>query len=408
MDTKEFGQRVADQRRLRGMSQGDLATAIGRSESWVSQVERGVYPVERISILQSLADALGVSMQELRADAPPSPDAPGQASEPQTSLEQLRLALSGHPVPAALFCTAAPVAVDASGLALRAEQAWSLEHSGEYEQLNAVLPEVLIDLERASRQAKEAARPAVLSSLARAYQVAAATFSRRDEPDAAWVAADRAIAAAERSGQPLQVLAGHFRMAHAFMRLNQLAQAEHVASAAAAALEPRIAQPDATSEELSLFGAMNLVLALLRAREGDRAGAKDFIQRARDAAARNGVDRNDFNTEFGPTNVELHALTVAIEVGDAGEALDIASGVDPSGLSPERQARFWLDVGRAQAQRRHVGDAVAAIRKAEQLAPEQILGHHLTRETVALLVQLAGRRQPAELADLARRTSADL
>lgn len=51
---------------------------------------------------------------------------------------------------------------------------------------------------------------------------------------------------------------------------------------------------------------------------------------------------------------------------------------------------------------------MAAIRKAESLAPEQILGHHLTRETVALLVQFAGRGRPAELVDLARRTSSDL
>jgi hypothetical protein len=162
------------------------------------------------------------------------------------------------------------------------------------------------------------------------------------------------------------------------------------------------------TEELSLFGAMHLVLAMLRARENDRAGAKEHIKVAHAAAHRNRVDRNDFNTEFGPTNVQLHALSVAIDVGDAGEALDIAAEIDPSGLSPERQARFWLDVGRAHAQRRHVGDAVAAIRKAEELSPEQILGHRLTRETVALLVQLAGKRQPAELVELARRTSADL
>lgn len=407
MDTKEFGQRVADLRRLRGMSQADLATAISRSESWVSQVERGVYPVERLNILQSLADALGVSVQELRADAPESA-APVQEAEPQPSLDQLRLALSGHPALSDLFGVVEDEHVDLAELDTRVSRAWSLEHSGEYAELNAMLPGTLVDLEHASRLVCDGDRPKVLALLASAYQAAAATFARRDEPDAAWVAADRAITAADRAGQPLQAVAGHFRMAHAFMRLNQLAQAEHVALSAANALEPRVARPGAPPEELSLFGAMNLVLAMLRARENDRAGAKRYIARAREVAERNRVDRNDFNTEFGPTNVQLHALAVAVDVGDAGEALDIAADVDVSGLSPERQARFWLDVGRAHAQRRHVGDAVAAIRKAEALAPEQILGHRLTRETVALLVQLAGKRQPGELAELARRTSADV
>ena len=407
MDTKEFGQRVAALRRLRGMSQGDLAQAISRSESWVSQVERGVYPVERLSILQSLADALGVSVQELRSDAPQA-NASAQEAEPQPSLDDLRLAMSGHPALSELFGAPEATAVDLLDLEARVRDAWSHEHSGEYEELNALLPGTLVDLERASRQVYDEERPAVLTLLASAYQAAAATFARRDEPDAAWVAADRAITAAERAGQPLQAIAGHFRMAHAFMRLNQLAQAEHVALAAANALEPRIARPGAPPEELSLFGAMNLVLALIRARENDRAGAKDYIDQARAVAERNAKDRNDFNTEFGPTNVQLHALSVAIDVGDAGEALDIAAEIDPSGLSPERQARFWLDVGRAHAQRRQVGEAVAAIEKAEELAREQILGHRLTRETVALLVQLSGNRQPAALVELARRVSADL
>ena len=59
----------------------------------------------------------------------------------------------------------------------------------------------------------------------RAYQAAAAAFARQDEADAAWVAADRAISAAEPSGSPLEVIAGHFRLAHAFIRLGRLSQA---------------------------------------------------------------------------------------------------------------------------------------------------------------------------------------
>jgi hypothetical protein len=53
-----------------------------------------------------------------------------------------------------------------------------------------------------------------------------------------------------------------------------------------------------------------------------------------------GEGRNDFHTEFGPANVGVHSVAVAIELGDAGEALDAASRVDVSQLSEERQARF--------------------------------------------------------------------
>jgi hypothetical protein len=76
------------------------------------------------------------------------------------------------------------------------------------------------------------------------------------------VAADRAITAAEQSGRPLDVIAGHFRMAHAF-RLGRYDQAERVTTNALAALQPITAADDARSEALSLLGAMHLVQAVI-------------------------------------------------------------------------------------------------------------------------------------------------
>jgi hypothetical protein len=134
--------------------------------------------------------------------------------------------------------------------------------------------------------------------------------------------------------------------------------------------------------------------------------ARQRIEEARRVGDRLGEDRIDFDTEYGPTIVQLHAVAVAADLGDAGQALDIAEEVDASGLSPERQARFLLDVARAHAQRRHVGEATAALLEAERLAPEQIRTHHVARDTIRDLVQYAGRRTPDELAQLAKRSAA--
>ncbi|WP_018557136.1 MULTISPECIES: hypothetical protein [unclassified Streptomyces] len=123
----------------------------------------------------------------------------------------------------------------------------------------------------------------------------------------------------------------------------------------------------------------------------------------REIAARLGEDRNDFETEFGPTNVEIHAVSTAVELGDAGPALEVARQVDASTLSPERQARFLLDVAREHAQRRHVGEAAAALLEAESLAPEQVHDHYVAREVIRDLSQLSGRRVPESLRDLAER-----
>ena len=159
-------------------------------------------------------------------------------------------------------------------------------------------------------------------------------------------------------------------------------------------------------EALSLYGALNLVLAIVHARAGRRGEAREAIAEGRRIGQLLGADRNDYETEFGPTNVELHAIAVAVELGDAGEALDLASTVDATGLSAERQSRLFVDLARAHAQRRHVGEAVQALLEAERQAPEQVHTHALARQLVRDLVTLAGRRASEDLLGLARRSAA--
>ncbi|MFI0710727.1 helix-turn-helix domain-containing protein [Streptomyces inhibens] len=95
-ERREFGVRVAELRRRRGLTQTELGSALGRTASWVSQVERGIQPVNRLDLLRLPADGLGVSLQVLQPEAPsaPEPEAAGEA--PQNDLDQARLAISGH------------------------------------------------------------------------------------------------------------------------------------------------------------------------------------------------------------------------------------------------------------------------------------------------------------------------
>lgn len=399
-----LGERVTELRTRRGLSQRELAAEVGRSESWVSQVERDVLRVERMPVLRALADALGVSVRDLR------PDATGGDRDDESrrisDMDALRLALTGHPAPDLLLASMGSTTVDVDEMAARVAHAWELTHASAFAEVSAVLIELLPDLERAWRQARKPQRAALARLLADAYQAAASAFARLDEADASWVAADRSITVAELGGDPLAAIAGMFRMAHAFITLRRLDQAEHVARAGITALVPQAADAQATDEALSLYGAMHLVLAIVHARAGRRTEARQAIESARAIATKLGADRNDYETEFGPTNVELHAIAVAVDLGDAGEALDIAAGVDAAGLSNERQSRLYIDLARAHAQRRHVGEAVQALLEAERKAPEQVHTHALARQLVRDLVTLAGRRAPEDLIDLARRSAA--
>lgn len=144
--------------------------------------------------------------------------------------------------------------------------------------------------------------------------------------------------------------------------------------------------------------------AVISGHESNRASAREHLADAKKIAMRIGADRNDFDTEFGPTNVQLHTVAVAVDLGDAGEALEVAQGIDASGLSPERQSRLLIDVARAHAQRRHAGEALAALLDAEKLAPEHVRSHHLARDVMSDLLDQFGRRPPDQLVALTRRS----
>jgi transcriptional regulator with XRE-family HTH domain len=70
------GQRIARARRRRGLSQAALAGLVGRSESWLSQVERGLREVDSHTVLVALAEILRVEVTDLTGDSASDPHIP--------------------------------------------------------------------------------------------------------------------------------------------------------------------------------------------------------------------------------------------------------------------------------------------------------------------------------------------
>jgi hypothetical protein len=101
--------------------------------------------------------------------------------------------------------------------------------------------------------------------------------------------------------------------------------------------------------------------------------------------------------------VALHAVGVAVELGDAGAAIDLARNINPERLSAERQARYNIDLAQAHAMRRQIGEALVLLERAEQLTLEQTRTHRVARPVVRDLIQLSGPRPRPELRDLAER-----
>lgn len=383
---KALGRKIAFNRKRRGLSQKEFAGLLGRSEAWVSQVERGVRRIDRMTVLEKVADVLDLPVAELAAEAPivasvSESDPPGAS--------RLRLVLSAaHSLKAILGVPETP---DVPRLRTDVDRAWSLAHEGSYTDLAELLEDLVPRLEGAVRGATDDEQRAELFRLlAGVYQTCSAASTNLGEPEAAWIAVDRAVVAAERANDPLLMAAGTFRLSIVFLGGRQYEQAAHAAGTAADALRPLtdFGQPEA----VALRGALTLQRAVAAARMNQAEEAYAYLSEAAALAERIGEGRNDYNTEFGPANVSLHEVSVAVELGDAGVALRAAGAVDVSALSTERQTRFHIDVARAHTQRRQVDEAVAALFRALDLSPEMTRSLPLVKRTAGDLMTMA---QPA-------------
>ncbi|MEM9615520.1 MAG: helix-turn-helix domain-containing protein [Actinomycetota bacterium] len=394
MTERPVGERIAEARKRKGLSQRELAALMDRSESWVSQVERGVMPVDRLALLQKLGEVLETSFLAVEQEA----GADGTYPTPvDHDLEQLRNVLTGHPSISTLFGDE-PEPIDFEQLRDDIDHAWEQARNTNFTRLAEVLPK----LELAARGTNS--QPEILGLLARSYQAAAAGFARQDEGGAAWIAADRAVRCAEASGDPLQVAASHFRLAHTLIRTRRNDQAERAATTAADALRPAVEAGTASIEHQSLLGAMLLVLAALAGFERDRTRARTYLDEADTIAEQVGDGRNDYDTEFGPTNVAIHRVSIAVDLGDAGEAIDTAATINASALSSERQMRLRLDTARAHIQRREPELALADLLAGELAAPENMRSHRLAHQAVSDLLGILPAPPESDLAGLAVRT----
>jgi hypothetical protein len=79
----------------------------------------------------------------------------------------------------------------------------------------------------------------------------------------------------------------------------------------------------------------------------------------------------------------LHRVNIAVTLGDAGTAIDVARGVDLSKIAvTERKAALLIDVARAFFQWGRHEKAFTALRAAEATAPEEVAGRPSVRRLV--------------------------
>ena len=197
MDASARGQRIARARRRRGLSQAALAGLAGRSESWLSQVERGLRQVDSHSVLVSLADILHVDVGELTGDEPGDP----RVSEYAAAREIERAMMAYDALESVIGTDSAVHAPDLARLRLDLDRVNRSYQSARYEEAGRILPGLIRRVETAARTCPQADAVTVSALRAQVYQATTMVLSRVGETALAWTAGDRAVTAAEH-GRP--------------------------------------------------------------------------------------------------------------------------------------------------------------------------------------------------------------
>ncbi len=395
-----IGERVAWYRRRRGTSQEVLAGLVGRTADWLQKAENNRIELDRLSVIRSLARALDVSIGDLIGE-PILLD--WTADSRSRTVPALRAALMD-------YSQLSPLLVDDSAhgepptldqLADRIDAIFDSYQQSRFGYVTARAPELLRDSVAATRTADGTEKARANELLAFSYQAAASVLTKLGEADLAWIAAERGLAAAQNTDN-LVVMGSLFRsVAHTLLATGRYRPAVELVDRSAGVLGGELGRAD--DRMLSVYGSLFLTGAMAASRAEDRSTTYGFLQEAQDAADRLGQDANHVWTAFGPTNVAIHRVNTAMELGDVQIALDLGPTVDTSELPAERRVRHALELARAYSARNRRDEGLAVLLSAEQLAPEQVRHHFISRQLVLTWMRQLRRKPDFELAGLAAR-----
>lgn len=395
-----IGERVAWYRRRRGLSQDVLAGLNGRTTDWLSKAENNRIELDRLSVIRRLAETLDVSLGDLVGE-PTLFD--WTADSGTSTVPALRAALMDYrqltPILSAPSTDSEPP--DLSELAQELSSVFDAYQASRFGFAAGRAPLLLADAIHAAREYDGDAGERANELLALSYQAAASVLTKLGESDLAWMAAERGLAAAQQANS-YAVTGSLFRsVAFSLLATGRTEPAMQLVEDGASYLEPHL--NDGHGETVSAYGMLFLAGSMAASRSENRSTTRTYLDEAERAAGLLGEDRNHMWTAFGPTNVAIHRVNTAMELGDVQIALDQGPDLNTSALPTERQVRHRLEVARAYNLAGRRDDAIAQVLDAEQIAHEQVRHHYLSRNLVLGWVRNSLGRPPVELDQLARR-----
>ena len=377
------GARIRFWRLKRGITQRTLAGLAGVSQGYVSQVEAGLKEIDRRSTLVQFANALQVSVAEI-VGQPFTPGDP-QHARALTAVPDIRAALVGL---AYLDFPPAP-GRSLAELGAGVRDLMKSRRLCEYADAAHLIAPLLRDLGAAAYGPGAEDRDEGLRLLALTTHNSAFVLKYLGFVDLSLAAAERCHDAARELDAAEWVGLAEYSRLHTLPPESR-AVGRQLASATADDLSRELTSP----EVLQAYGMIHLTAAWTEALAGNMDAVRSHLDEAQQVADRLGPDPHDggfAQMNFGPTNVEQWRMSLALESGEAGRAVELSRSIRPEAIiSTSRRAAFHIDVGNALAAgRRNDAEALAQFVCAERVAPQRVRLSPMVRETVGAMLRRA-------------------
>ncbi|WP_076784674.1 helix-turn-helix domain-containing protein [Parafrankia discariae] len=394
-EIRALGDRVAQIRIRRSMTQVELAERAGVSVDLVTKLEQGQRDGIRITTLHSLARALDVptatffeveeeaamsdseSLMPLRRLLVPGPSG-SRADEPELALGPLR-----------------------QRLAILTQD----YHHARYSQAVRTSPALIEDLTTATSLHQGQDREDAFRLLAHAYIIAASVLIQLGGEDLACEAVRRSMESAESAEDQILRASGVAYYRWAFIRQGRFEDAERVSVETASQIEPSIV--NSTPAHLGVWGRLMIGASAAAARNNRPETATELLSYARSSAARiidGKMDYAKYWATFGPSDVNAMEVENAMTQGDAPRALSLARSVYKAENMPMSSwTRHLLAVAEAQTAVREYSSAIRTIQDIRSMTPEWLKEQNLAGKVLRDLLDVTSvrRARKAGLTELA-------
>ncbi|UGQ14692.1 helix-turn-helix domain-containing protein [Yinghuangia sp. ASG 101] len=384
-EQEAIGRRIRQQRLGLGMTQADLAAAVGKTQGWLSKVEKGRLELDRAALINQIAAALHCHPNVLieRPYAGSSADNQWHAAAASILRELRRYDLTpvfdGTPRPSA----------DLWRELLRL-------HRLRDAAANIAILKSLPDLFREARALAEVSsgheREEAFAVYAVCCKFAHTAAHALGHPELIAMACERAAWSAQLSGDPLLPAVSDWMRVWDMWATADWDDAVTLTDKALHGIEGDYSRGDLLA--LRVWGTLQLRAAVSSARNGNASEADDRLAHARSAGTRADAyagppvyDRHSLT--FSAGNVQIHAISVALELSNQGKALELNQRADPqhlAALPKSRRGHHHMDLARAWLWDGNRSRALTELEQAERLAPQLVRNHPIARATLRQIV----------------------